>query len=76
MLAFLVPGLQGRPSSPSFPKGDSRQQSGDPLVVPAELHEPEVAQPPRPEIPVPSLVVAFLLSVLLGGEGREAAGTP
>lgn len=49
------------------------KQNGDPMT--AELHKLEVTQLACLETPVPSLAVAFLLSALLGGEGREAAGT-
>lgn len=61
------------PAHHHFLTGIWGEQNGDPMTV--ELHRLGVTQLPCLEIPVPSLVVAFLLSALLGGEGREAAGT-
>lgn len=73
MLASPVLGPQSRLCSPSFLGGNLGKQNGDPMT--AELHKLEVTQLACLETPVPSLAVAFLLSALLGGEGREAAGT-
>jgi hypothetical protein len=64
---------QSRPCLPSFPDGNLGEQNGDPTTT--ELHKLGVRQWACLETFVPSLAVAFLLSALLGGKGREAVGT-